>query len=476
MAVKPTLTTLQASTIDILNTIRANASQEYQELVPEVSTLEPEQSIREVGTAILGYPALANQFVNALINRIAYTILSSATFYNMYKNLKKGVVELGETIEEIFVNIAELRDYNPEKAPQRELKRTLPDVKSAFHIMNFQGQYPVTIQNNELRQAFLSFDGVEKMISDIVQSVYTAAEYDEFLLFKYLLIKGANKGAMAVKFDGSTTNDKAISFRGMSNNLLFMSNKYNQQNVRTNTPKDRQVIFMSADFNAKYDVEVLASAFNMDKAEFMGKLYLIDDFTSFDNERFEQLRDSNNSVELVTDDELEFMKNVDAILLDEKWFQFYDNLNMFTEVYVSSGLYWNYNYTVWKTVSFSPFSNAILFVGGEEDSYVPSTTLTYKVSEKSVNDSVTTLTIEPDKEINDVKAFNFVFVQTEEATAGAIGVHKWGGVMIPTYKNPENQFTPELIYVPTGIKYKARESINANIELGATIEFQVVPK
>lgn len=472
MAIKPTLTTLQASTIDILNTIRANASQEYQELVPEVSSLEPEQSIREVGTAILGYPTLANQFVNALVNRIAFTILSSATFYNMYKNLKKGVVELGETIEEIFVNIAELRDYNPEKAPQRELKRTLPDVKTAFHIMNFQGQYPVTIQNNELRQAFLSFDGVEKMISDIVQSVYTAAEYDEFLLFKYLLIKGVTKGAISFKEDGTTMEKKAVAFRGMSNNLLFMSNKYNQQNVRTNTPKDRQVIFMSADFNAQYDVEVLASAFNMDKSEFMGKLYLIDDFTTFDNERFAQLRQANDSIELVTDAELEEMKKVEAIILDEKWFQFYDNLNMFTEVYVSSGLYWNYNYTVWKTVSFSPFSNAVAFIEPQETEIVPNSTLSYKVASKDITDEVTTFTLEPDKEVGDTLPFNFVFVQTEEAVTNSIGVHKWGGIMIP--KSATTGYTPELLYVPTGITYKATTAINSTTEVGDTIQFNAV--
>lgn len=472
MAIKPTLTTLQASTIDILNTIRANASQEYQELVPEVSSLEPEQSIREVGTAILGYPTLANQFVNALVNRIAFTILSSATFYNMYKNLKKGVVELGETIEEIFVNIAELRDYNPEKAPQRELKRTLPDVKTAFHIMNFQGQYPVTIQNNELRQAFLSFDGVEKMISDIVQSVYTAAEYDEFLLFKYLLIKGVTKGAISFKEDGTKMEEKAVAFRGMSNNLLFMSNKYNQQNVRTNTPKDRQVIFMSADFNAQYDVEVLASAFNMDKSEFMGKLYLIDDFTTFDNERFAQLRQANDSIELVTDAELEEMKKVEAIILDEKWFQFYDNLNMFTEVYVSSGLYWNYNYTVWKTVSFSPFSNAVAFIKPQQTEIVPNSTLSYKIASKDITDEVTTFTVEPDKEVNDTLPFNFVFVQTEEAVTRSIGVHKWGGIIIP--KSATTGYTPELLYVPTGITYRATTAITSTSEVGDTIQFNAV--
>ena len=49
--------------------------------------------------------------------------------------------------------------------------------------------------------------------------------------------------------------------------------------------KGDAVIFMDADFNAEFDVDVLSAAFNMEKADFMGRLFLIDDFTSFDNER-----------------------------------------------------------------------------------------------------------------------------------------------------------------------------------------------
>ena len=65
----------------------------------------------------------------------------------------------------------------------------------------------------------------------------------------------------------------AVAFRSASNILTFMSNEYNEANVKTNTPKDRQIIFMDAKFNAQYDVNVLASAFNMDKADFMGRLF-----------------------------------------------------------------------------------------------------------------------------------------------------------------------------------------------------------
>lgn len=354
------ITSLNASTIDILNTIRANASAEYQSLVPEVTQAT---DIPKVGEVLYGYPALANQFLNALVNRVALVKVRSATFNNAYAELKKGYLEFGETVEEVFVNIAKAREFSAEKAEKREFKRTLPDVRTAFHVMNWRVQYPVTIQNEDLRMAFTSIGGVEDLIAKIVDSVTTAAEYDEFLLFKYLIIKAVAHGKMyGVSFDGSDIKNAAKKFRGMSNQITFMSTKYNIDGVTTNTAKSDQYIFMDAMFNAEYDVDVLASAFNMDKATFSGKLKLIDDFTTFDNDRFNIIRENSDMIEEVTAQELALMADVKAILVDKEWFQVYDNANQFTEQYVASGMYWNYFYNVWKTVSSSPFSNAICFV------------------------------------------------------------------------------------------------------------------
>ena len=124
MAKRIAVNTLNATTIDILNTIRANASYEYQQLVPEVTK---EVDIPKVGEILWGYPAMANQFLSALVNRIALVRVRSATFNNMYARLKKGYLDFGETVEEVFVNIVKAREFSAEKAEQRELKRTLAD-------------------------------------------------------------------------------------------------------------------------------------------------------------------------------------------------------------------------------------------------------------------------------------------------------------------------------------------------------------
>lgn len=436
MAKRIASSTLNATTLDILNVIRQNASYDYQQNVPVV---DKASDIPKVGEVIYGTPAFSNQFINALVNRIAIVRVQSATFNNPYSILKKGYLEFGETVEDIFVSIAKAVDYTPEKASEREFKRTLPDIRSAFHTMNWRVMYPVTIQDEDLRQAFLSVDGVTDLIAKIVDTVYTAAEYDEFLLFKYLLIKAISHGKMkptGIESDTDLT-ASAVAFRSASNILPFMSSEYNEANVKTNTPKSRQIIFMDAKFNAQYDVNVLASAFNMDKADFMGRLFLIDNWNDFDNERFDIIRANSDGIEEITSAELALLNDVKAVLVDENWFQVYDNNNKFTEQYVASGLYWNYFYHVWKTVSSSPFANAIVFVDKKADIALPAS-LTCKCINKDVSDEAIVLAFNADTDGPSLKPNSVHFVQTNALTSKGIAVQKYGVVIIPKSASAED--------------------------------------
>lgn len=465
MARRIAVNSLNASTIDILNTIRANASLEYQNSVPEVATAT---DIPKVGDVLYGYPALANQFINALVNRIALVRVNSATFNNAYAELKKGYLEFGETVEEVFVGIAKAREFSAEKAETREFKRSLPDVRTAFHTMNYRVQYPITIQDEDLRMAFLSINGVQDLIAKIVDAVYTASEYDEFLLFKYLMIKAITSGKMyPIAFDDSDIKNSAKAFRGASNQLTFMHTKYNASGVHTTTPREDQYIFMDATFNAEYDVDVLASAFNMDKATFMGKLKLIDDWTTFDNDRFKVIMAESDMIEPVTAEELTLMQNVKAVLVDKEWFQVYDNANRMTEKYVASGMYWNYFYNVWKTVSSSPFSNAIVFVS-DSGVIAPADSYTVHIDTKSESEEATTLTfsVETADEKPTLVNGNYNFIQTEDMTNNGIAMHRYGAVIIPASK-VGTEITLEMEI--NGVTYKAATAITGASNVDETV-------
>lgn len=471
MAKRVTSSTLNASTIDILNVIRANASLEYQNQVPVVETAV---DIPKVGDVLYGTPALANQFISDLVNRIALVRVKSAMFNNPYANLKKGYLEFGESIEEVFVNIAKAREFSVEKVEQREFKRTLPDVRSAFHTMNWRVQYPITIQDEDLRTAFLSMDGVQDLISKVVDSVYRAAEYDEYLLFKYLLIKAIAAGKMYPKSigDGVDMKQASIAFRGNSNQLTFMSNKYNAAGVTTVTPREEQIIFMDSTYNAQYDVEVLSAAFNMEKAEFTGRLHLIDDWTSFDNDRFDVIRAGSDQIEEVTAEELALMANVKAVVVDEEWFQVYDNVTKFTEQYAASGMYWNYFLNVWKTVSSSPFSNAIVFVTDGADVTLPAE-ITGEIVSKDVSDNATVLTIDVQPDDVSLVAGNAQFVQTEDAVKRGIAVNKYGSIIYPAGSNSiVIEFTIDgVTYSTVGADGKAERKVGPSDVVGDTIKF-----
>lgn len=465
MARKIAVNTLNASTIDILNTIRANASLEYQNSVPKVTKAT---DIPKVGEVLYGYPALANQFINALVNRIALVRVNSATFNNAYVELKKGYLEFGETVEEVFVGIAKAREFSAEKAEARELKRTLPDVRSAFHTMNYRVQYPITIQDEDLRMAFLSINGVQDLIAKIVDAVYTAAEYDEFLLFKYLMIKAITSGKMyPIAFDDVDIKNAAKAFRGASNQLTFMSTKYNASGVHTTTPREDQYIFMDSTFNADFDVDVLSSAFNMDKATFIGKLKLIDDWTTFDNERFDVIMAGSDMIEPITQNELTLMANVKAVLIDREWFQIYDNANRMTEKYVASGMYWNYFYNVWKTVSSSPFSNAIVFVA-DSATITPANSYTVHVVGKTESDEATvlTLSVETSDKAPTLVNSNYSFEQTEALTKAGIAIQKYGAVIIPA-----SQVATEITLVMTidGVTYTGATTINGSTTVDTAV-------
>ena len=463
MAHRVKLTTLDASSLKIINTIRENASYEYQQNVPVITDAK---MIPKVGEIILGNGALQNQFLNALMNRIAKVVIESATFNNPYAHLKKGYLETGETIEDIFIGIANVVEYDAEKGEAREFKRNLPDVRSAFYVMNWRTQYPLTIQDEDLRMAFTSIDGVTSFIAKLVDGIYTAAEYDEFLLFKYLLIKAISHGKTTPVSigDGTTLTNDASKYRGISNKLTFMSKKYNQAGVRTTTPKTRQAIFMDAEYNAKFDVNVLASAFHMEKADFMGRLHLIDDWTSFDNERFDIIRANCDSIEEVTSEELTAMQNVKAVLVDENYFQVYDNLSRMTEQYCASGLYWNYFYNTWKTVAVSPFSNIVTFVVDGDNIAQP--TVTVEVSGKDIAEEATVFTLEVQDDNVSLANGAYQFVQTQDAVTNGIAIHKYGAVIFPAGKT---KTTLEMIY--GGYKYTTETALTTSSNVGDKIVF-----
>lgn len=354
---------LTATTPQIMNTIRANASDQYQSLVPEAT--QDVASLRGIWNVLEMYQPLRNEFLSSLINRIGRVIITSKMWENPWAPFKRGLLEFGETVEEIFVNIAKPFQYDPDTSVTDVFKRVIPDVRAAFHTLNYQKFYKTTVSNDQLRTAFLSWEGITDLIGRIVDSMYTGAAYDEFLTMKYLLARSILEGDVGNTEIStiSEANMKSITttILGYSNNMEFMSTTRNRAGVSNFTKKPDQFLIVTGDFLAKMNVDVLATAFNMEKAEFMGHLMTVDSLANLDNARLGELFATDPTYKEITAAQSAILDTVPAVIVSRDFFMIFDNFYNFTEQYNGEGLYWNYWYHTWKTFSTSPFAEAQAF-------------------------------------------------------------------------------------------------------------------
>lgn len=372
---------LTASAADVVNTIRSEVGGTFADQVPAaikegqvlsdgtVATREMALgTLRQIGDVITTFQPLANAFLSALVNRIGRVIINSKMYSNPWAGFKRGLLEYGETIEELFVNIVQAQDFDPETAENEVFKRKIPDVRSAFHTMNYQKFYKTTVSNDQLRQAFLSFEGISDLIGKITEALYTSANYDEYLVMKYMLCYAMEHGAFhpvtIAQPTATNSNSVVTTLKATSEKLQFLSADYNQAGVYNHTPKGDQYFIMTADFSSIVDVETLARAFNIDKVTLMGHTVIIDQFTFTTSEttRLQELLGTQYTALTAS-----IFADVPCVCVDRDFFMIFDNFQNMTEQYNGEGLYWNYWLHQWKTFSTSPFANAVIFTDETPD-------------------------------------------------------------------------------------------------------------
>lgn len=335
-----------ANMVNVLNTILSNASADYQGRVPTAT----QNNITEVGSAIMAYQPTENEFLSALVNKIAMTMVHNKTFRNPLAVLKKGSIPLGRNIEEIYTNPATGTTFDATGADL--LARNLPDTKTIYHAMNRQGKYKVTVSKAQLIHAFTSYSALEKLLSSIVNSLYSGDELDEFILMKELVASAITGGKLLTVELGSdiTDTDSAKAFvksiRTVSQAMTLPSTNFNSyyninkdtdaKPVVTWTPKDNQVLLLRNDISVNVDVELLAQAFNVSYTDIQQRTLLVDSF-------------GTNT-------------NCAAVLCDEAFFQVYDNLEQMENFHNGEGLYDNFIRHHWQTYSLSLFANAMAFM------------------------------------------------------------------------------------------------------------------
>lgn len=404
MAIRPSTPTLSGSAVQVLNYIRNSASTNYREFVPYAT---PDADvIKQIGAVLMQSVDLRNEFLTNLVNRIGKVIVTSKLYKNPWNVFKKGELELGETVEEIFVGLAKAAVYDPASAKDKVFARTIPDVRAAFHIRNCELHYDVTVQREDIKKAFVTMEGVVDLIIRIIDQIYTAAEYDEFNIMKYLLachILDGHITVINIPEPNSEDNIKegVIAIKTVSNRMTYLGSDYTLAGVKTHTKHEDQYVIIDSAFEARQDVNVLAASFHMEKAEYLGHRIGVDGFGIIDYDRLAEIFTDDTTFRVFTDDEKALLAKVAVGLVDREFFQIYDNLNEMEEIRNPLGLYTNYFFHHWSIYSVSPFSNAAVFVADNADADIDNISITPEtVNTLKGGDVSFVATVTPDGIIN----------------------------------------------------------------------------
>lgn len=342
-----------------LNKIRQISSDIYHQYIP---ILEDDTDISTLANPVLTVPEVYNEFCNALINRIVYTQIVTKTFNNPLRGLEGNVMPLGYAGQEIYVNPAKGRQYNVDDFAGI-LQKYEADVKVQYLIKNMDLQYPLTVVRTKLKEAFVSWESLDSFISGLTNSLYNGMYIDEFKWTKALVSSAYKGNLVQVETVSSplTSADLAKAFttkaRELFLNFQMPSTSYNAWSkvggegrpITTWTDPEDIVILIRNDVRAYMDVEVLANAFQIDRAVLLGNIYPVDSFDVYDDEGTKIFDGSN----------------LFGMIADRNWFKIRPIDQFMENGYNANNRAMQYFLNNIKMYEFSLFANAVVFATAE---------------------------------------------------------------------------------------------------------------
>ena len=331
----------------LFNFVRQNASDHFREVVPEAT----DSNISDLSNILFAqeYAPTLNEFIDGLVNRIGMTIVYERSFENPLKPFKKGSVPLGSDVQEIKTNMLDAEQYTlTENEAGKLLSINIPDTKVEYIKRNRKDRYDLSIAYESLHAAFKSWDEFTRYTDSIFSALYNSAETDEFEKMKELITAAYKNNKVVIKTvskvqDAATAKALLKAARKDYIKMQYPRTEYNAwtkctgdlRPLKTFTPRNRMVLFITADVASETDVEVLAQAFNLDKSNWLGSIVQID--------------------------QIDAEGKIQAILCDEAFLQVYDNLYRMEEFNNGRVLVRNYYLHVWQIMGVSMLSNAIVY-------------------------------------------------------------------------------------------------------------------
>ena len=341
------------------------------------------ESIAPIGKLIVSNQRYRNAFLN-IVNVIGLTVINDKRWRSPWDEFtEKGTMNVGQTVRELYVDIANVYDYNSFKDdPDHFLENVVPNVYEYMHELNYEKFYKTTTSDEEIAMAFNTEGGLLNLIEKVIASLYEGYEYDKYIVAKYLLCRRMLDGTMAVyTLTGSTVREKVAEMKSISDKMTFRKPNYNPAGVRSFSSFDNQFFILTTDFDGSMSTEVLATSYFRNDAMLKSNMSIVDGFDDHDTARLTELL--GDAYIPFTEGEIEELQTVPAVIVDRDFFQIYNYYydNRATEFFNPESLRTNHWLHTKKVVSSSPFAPSCIFT-----SLTPSiTSVTVSPSSATIN-------------------------------------------------------------------------------------------
>lgn len=316
-------------------------------------------SLRDYGNVVMGSEKYISEFTGTFL-KIAMMTIVSKVFENPFNVFFKKY-DYGVGIEEVFVNIAKPQAYDPWGDGSVVWQRVMPDVRSCLHLLNTQFQVKQTVYEMQISEAFYSFESMNEWWLGIIRAINNGVTTTIYSICKYMIAwSSLDSGTATLFLNQNDPKSSVKSMKALSSKLKFPSTLYNRAAVKNFVNKQNLYLFVTPEFNADLEVEVLAYMFNVEYGKVDFHIIEVDDFNNHDYETLGNAL-TGGVPHVFTSEEEEKLGKLQAVLCSDNYLFFYNFKYRQSSNYNQDKLYWNLITSWFGSISTSPFEPAIAF-------------------------------------------------------------------------------------------------------------------
>lgn len=361
-----------------LNALRSISSQIYNQYVPVVT---PTTNINDFAAPILNdsLAVVRNEFVENLIGRIVSTQVVSKMYNNPLRRLEGENTPLGYAGQEIYTNPVEAQRFDVNDFCGL-LHKFEVQTNVQYLAINMDLQYCASMTRDKLRNAFVSWAALEQYITSISDAMYNGARIDQYRYTTAIVSTAYKSGRGVVEVVNNPTSSAQyakdfvkrarqlyLDFQSPSTNYTAWGRMNNDKPIVTWTNPEDIVFILRNDVAAEIDVEILAEAFNIDRATLLGNIYYVDNFNIYADDRSTIVYDGSK---------------IYGIMADRNWFKIHTQDEAFDQFFNAKARTWSYFLNIVKGYNMSLFAKHVIFASEQPD--IPTESLTYEKKAVSV--------------------------------------------------------------------------------------------